>query len=99
MKLTLRAQLRAALKRTKGRKTDSVLKLLGCTLDELRTHLESNFTHGMTWLNYGKWHIDHRVALATIDPVKNLKGWNKLWHWTNLQPLWAIDNIKKGWRY
>jgi hypothetical protein len=70
---------------------------LGCTIDELKTHLESLFQTGMTWDNYGHkgWHIDHIVPLCSFD-LSDLDQFKKACHYTNLQPLWAIDNLRKS---
>ena len=75
------------------KKTTKTNKLLGCTYGELYTHIESLFTEGMTWDNRRKWHIDHIIPLASATNEEELI---KLCHYTNLQPLWAIDNLKKG---
>lgn len=67
---------------------------LGCSRDELCSHIESRFTEGMTWENMKEWHIDHVKPLSSfnvLDPSERKKA-N---HFSNLQPLWAIDNLKK----
>lgn len=69
------------------------MDLVGCSLDDLRKHLEAQFTIGMTWDNYGDWHVDHVVPLCSADTEEKLY---ELCHYTNLQPLWAADNISKG---
>jgi hypothetical protein len=77
-------------------KNVSVMKYLGCAKDELIRHLESKFTKGMTWDNYGSgWHVDHIQPCASFDQTRedHLKI---CWHWTNLQPLWAEENVRKG---
>jgi hypothetical protein len=69
--------------------------MLGCTLAELRAHLEAQFQPGMTWANYGAWHVDHRRPLSSFDlsdPAQVVVAC----HHSNLQPLWAVDNIRKG---
>ena len=74
-------------------------KLVSCTNNELKSHLESGFVNGMTWDNYGKlWHVDHIKPCALFDMKKesDIKTVN---HFANLQPLWAIDNLKKGDKY
>lgn len=68
-------------------------EVLGCDFEQLKIHLESQFKPGMTWENRGEWHIDHKMPLAT---AKNIKELIKLNHYTNLQPLWAIENLQKG---
>jgi hypothetical protein len=71
------------------------MELTGCSREDLKTHLESKFTNGMTWENYGEWHIDHIRPCASFN-LEDPEEQNKCFHWTNLQPLWALDNIKKG---
>jgi 5-methylcytosine-specific restriction endonuclease McrA len=72
----------------------------GCSYDEFKIHIESQFTDDMSWDNYGLkgWHIDHIKPLSgfNLDSQCELK---KAWHYTNLQPLWAEDNLKKGSKY
>lgn len=75
------------------RKTSKFKDYIGCTLDELKAHLEKQFQPGMTWANQGEWHIDHIKPLATAASEKELYS---LCHYSNLQPLWAIDNLRKG---
>ena len=58
-------------------------------------HLQNQFKPGMTRDNYGLWHVDHIIPCASFDLTK-LSEQEKCFHYTNLQPLWAIDNIKKG---
>ena len=76
-------------------KSMSTVKLLGCTIKFLKQHLQSQFTKGMSWDNYGKWHIDHKHPCVGFDlskPEEQIKCFN----YKNLQPLWAFDNIAKG---
>ena len=76
-------------------KSDSTINILGCTIEELWIHLESKFTEGMTRQNHGKWHVDHIIPCASFDLTKPEQQ-VKCFHYTNLQPLWALDNLKKG---
>ena len=91
----LRNRLRRLLKKEKSSKI--AIKNLGCTIEELKNHLGSQFLPGMTWMNHGifGWHIDHIIPLSYFDLTieEHIK---KACHYTNLQPLWSIDNIKKG---
>jgi len=71
--------------------------LTGYTLEELMSHLESQFKDGMTWDNYGKWHIDHIRPIASFNFTKpEDEGFVQCWSLSNLQPLWAKDNLSKG---
>ena len=76
-------------------KSVSILKIIGCSIEFLKNHLETNFTNGMSFSNYGKWHVDHIKPCASFDLSKP-KEQRKCFHYTNLQPLWAIDNLQKG---
>ena len=80
-----------------GQKSISTMELLGCSIEELKSHLESQFVDGMSWENYGLngWEIDHIkpcVSFILADPEEQ----KKCFHYTNLQPLWMADNRKKG---
>lgn len=78
-------------------KSKSTFELLGYTLEDLRSHLEKQFTEGMSWDNYGEWHIDHIIPQSFL-PYNSPEDENfkKCWNLNNLQPLWAIDNIRKS---
>ena len=95
MKMALHVRLYDAVKRNKGVKSANTLELLGCTVEQLQTFLEAEFTEGMTWENYGEWHIDHMRPCASFN-LADPEEQKKCFHWTNLQPLWALDNIRKG---
>lgn len=69
-------------------------ELLGCSIEYLIKHLESNFSDGMIWENRGQWHVDHIVPCASFDLTKP-ENQRACFHWTNLQPLWAKDNRTK----
>ena len=89
----LRARLRSALKN--GSKVGSAVRDLGCTIAELKTHLESRFVNGMSWENRGKWHIDHIRPLSSFDLTDRVQ-FLEACNWRNLQPLWAHENMAKG---
>jgi hypothetical protein len=91
--MRLRNRLRSALKT--GQKVGSAVRDLGCSTPELKLYLESKFQPGMTWDNYGQWHIDHIKPLAKFD-LTDRKQLLQACHYTNLQPLWAGDNLRKG---
>lgn len=91
----LRNRIRIALK--KGVKTGSAVRDLGCSIKELKQHLELQFQLGMTWGNHGVhgWHIDHIKPLASFN-LTDRKQFLEACHYTNLQPLWAQENLSKG---
>lgn len=88
-------RIRNALRNFKANKYFASQELVGCTLLKLRQHLESQFTMGMSWQNQGAWHIDHIIPCASFDLTKPSEQ-KKCFHYTNLQPLWACDNLSKG---
>jgi len=89
---SMRSRMYAALK---GRTSGSCLSRLGYSKKQLLDHLESLFQPGMTWENYGKWHVDHIVPCASFDHLDPVQ-FERCWALGNLQPLWAADNVKKG---
>jgi hypothetical protein len=76
-----------------NQKTCRTEQYVCCSYNELLDHLESQFEEGMTWENQGEWHIDHFKAQSRFDPIIEEEKY-KCWHYTNLQPMWASDNIK-----
>jgi hypothetical protein len=92
---SMRSRLCEYLKQRGYKKDKKTFSVIGCTPDELRNHLESQFKKGMSWENYNHrtWHIDHIVPISS---AKNKNEIYKLSHYTNLQPLWAEDNYKKS---
>lgn len=99
LKMNLRCRLKKAIKSQSGAQAYRTLELLGCTGQEAHKYLESLFTEGMSWENYGfgndKWHIDHILPCDSFD-LTNPEEQKKCFHYTNLQPLWQQDNLKKG---
>ena len=93
----LRKRLRARMKLAliNGYKKGMAINLLGCSILELKKHLESLFQNGMSWKNYGKWHLDHIKPCSLFDLTKPDEQ-AQCFHYSNLQPLWAHDNLKKS---
>ncbi len=99
----LRIRINQALKgNSKSKKSN---ELLGCTIKELKNHIESQFTKGMSWDNHGRgdkgkkeWHIDHIKPCALFDLRKKSEQL-KCFNFKNLQPLWAEDNLRKSVKY
>jgi hypothetical protein len=95
LKIRLRIRLYGAIKN--NWKVGSAVKDLGCSISELKTYLESKFQEGMTWKNWSKtgWHIDHITPLDSFN-LQNREEFLKACHYTNLQPMWAEENLKKN---
>lgn len=85
----VRTRTNSALQ-TKSKHTDEYLK---CTYEFLYKHLESQFTDGMTWENYGEWQVDHIVPIKWNKPTEQEQIHRLGWY--NLQPLWKVDNLAK----
>jgi hypothetical protein len=95
IKDSLRTRLRKVIK---GGSDESIRSLIGCSWEFLKLHLESKFNSGMNWENYGKhWHIDHIVPCVQFDHSDDHQV-KACWHWSNLAPLEAEENVKKGGR-
>jgi len=93
LKKALRARVLGALNGTS--KSASTISLLGCSIEHLWAHLESRFQPGMTRENHGDWHVDHIKPCSSFDltdPAQQIA----CFHWSNLQPLWKLDNLRKG---
>ena len=91
----LRRRLSDAVREQGTAKVDATIDLIGCSSAQLRDYLEARFLPGMTWANYGLWHVDHVKPVAAFN-LKDEHQQRECFHWTNLQPLWWADNIAKG---
>ena len=95
---TMRVRLNRVTKGLEG--IESTKSLIGCTFEEFKEHIESQFQPGMSWENYGLfgWHIDHikPVSLFNMEDSEERK---ECFHYSNLQPLWAEQNLKKSNKY
>ena len=96
LSIYLRTRLNKALKG--NYRNGSAVRDLGCTIPELVIHLEKQFQEGMFLDNHGEWHIDHKKPLSMFD-LTDREQLLQACHYTNLQPMWALDNIKKNNKY
>lgn len=92
---SLRSRLRSAFKAKTARKCERTLRLLGCSIAELREHLARQFKPGMTWENYREWEIDHIRPCASFNFTRR-EDQRECFHFSNLQPLWKHDNRAKS---
>lgn len=92
---TLRNRTRLAIKN--NQKVGSAVKDLGCTVEEFKLYVENLFLPNMTWDNWSRhrWHLDHIIPLSSFN-LSDRKEYLKACHYTNIQPLWAKDNLIKG---
>lgn len=72
--------------------------MAGCSVEFLRSYIENKFEQGMSWSNYGKWHVDHIRPCASFD-LSQKDQMLECFNWRNLQPMWASQNISKGSKY
>lgn len=91
----LRQRLNHAINGAKSEGSTGMRELIGCSVRELRQHLESKWKSGMSWGNYGDWHIDHILPCAAFDLSDDGER-KRCFHWSNLQPLWAAENYAKS---
>lgn len=96
LKQKLKKTLHYALRGVGAKKHSTTMTLLGCSISEFKKHIESQFKPGMTWGNRGifGWHIDHKRPIASFN-LLDLGDQKRCFHYTNLQPLWASENIAK----
>jgi len=95
LKCNVRTRIRLYVKRGLAKKTLPTSVLIGCSWEFLKNHLEKQFKPRMSWANYGKWHIDHYRPMASFNLFKQ-KELLKCCNFANLQPLWAIENLRKS---
>lgn len=95
-KCRLRTRIRSYLICHKHNKGSQMSKLIGCEWSDLVFHIESLFTDGMSWDRISEIHIDHIIPLSSANSIQEME---KLCNYKNLQPLWAIENLKKGSKY
>lgn len=95
LRSNIRCLIKGSFKRSSNtyRINSKTEQILGCSISELQQYLISKFKPGMTIENHGEWHIDHIIPLASAKSEEEVI---KLSHYTNLQPLWAKENLKKG---
>lgn len=95
MECLLRARLGSLIRLGYAAKKESIIKLIGCNVEELIKHIERQFKDGMSWKNHGEWHIDHIIPCSFFDLTK-LSEQRKCFNFKNLQPLWKEENLKKS---
>lgn len=95
LRINLRARIREAIKNNGTKKSHSTIFLIGCSIPELKQHLENQFKSGMSWNNYGEWEIDHIKPCASFNLIDEQQQ-KICFHYSNLQPLWKTENRTKG---
>lgn len=97
LQMIVRTRIHSALQKSMTKKHCRTLALVGCTGTELKQWIESQFSEGMTWENQGQhgWHIDHIIPVSVFD-LNDHEQQRAAFHYTNLRPMWAADNMRKG---
>ena len=95
--LALRDRLSKVLKVQHVPKSQGVLQMLG-RVSEFRKYLEANFEEGMTWENYGKWHLGHQLPCCMFH-LSRIEEQYRCFHFTNILPEWGVDNLRKGGKF
>jgi len=93
LKSRVRHRIRQFLKTKNITKKNKTFQIVGLTPKELKVYLENKFEYGMTWENYGIWHIDHIIPLSSVSEESKIYD---LCYYTNLQPMWGNENLSKG---
>jgi len=93
LKSSIRNRINLSFKKKGYKKNSKTFEILGCSFEDFKLYLELMFTEGMCWENQGEWHLDHIIPISSAQTEEEIF---KLNHYSNFQPLWAEDNIKKG---
>ncbi len=91
----LRRRVAKVIELQRGVKSADTMSLIGCDWDALKAHIESQFAEGMSWANYGQWHIDHIVPCSHFD-LTDRRHQRTCFNWQNLRPLWAEQNLSRN---
>jgi hypothetical protein len=78
------------------KKNSKTSNILGCSFEEFKSYIESQFNDNMSWKNYGEWHLDHKIPVSWAETEEQIYELNR---YTNFQPLWSFDNLSKGNKY
>ena len=95
LRRAMRDRLRKALK--KKYRSGSAIADLGCSIEFFKGYIAAQFRTGMSWENWGQWHLDHILPICAFD-LADREQFLVAFHYTNYQPLWAAENLKKGGR-
>ena len=96
LKINIRGLIGISIKNQGYTKKSKTSDILCISFEDFKLHIESMFQENMSWENHGEWHLDHKIPISWGETEEEVI---KLNHYTNFQPLWAIDNLIKGNRY
>jgi hypothetical protein len=92
-KLAIRSTISCSIRKKGYKKNSRTYEILCCSYEDFKQHIEKQFTDGMSWDNYGEWHLDHKTPVSWAETEEQVYELNK---YTNFQPLWEFDNLSKG---
>lgn len=93
LKVMIRSRIAMELKAKNFKKDQRSHIILGCSIEVAKLYIERKFKKGMNWSNHGEWHLDHKIPLGLAKTKEELIT---LFHYTNLQPLWKTENLRKN---
>jgi|688.fasta_scaffold333115_2 hypothetical protein len=96
LRRNIRARIHNSITRMGYTKSSKTYEILGCSYEEFKVYIESQFVEGMSWDNRSEWHLDHKIPVSYGMDEMEIIALN---HYSNFQPLWAVDNLSKGNRY
>jgi hypothetical protein len=92
-KMAIRSVISCSIRNQGYKKNSLTYEILCCSYEDFKSYIEEQFTEGMSWENYGEWHLDHKTPISWADSEEKVYELN---HYLNFQPLWAFDNLSKG---
>lgn len=96
METSIRSLVSNSIRKMRYIKESHTIEIIGCSFEDLKRYIEDKFVLGMCLDNYGEWHIDHIIPISYAKDKEDILRLN---HYSNLQPLWSIDNMVKGNRW
>jgi len=96
VKIKIRWCIKYAFKKNGFSKKSKTYDILGIEFEDFKLYIEKQFSEGMTWEKHGEWHLDHKTPVSWAKTEEDIIRLN---HYTNFQPLWAVDNLMKKNRY
>jgi hypothetical protein len=93
---SIRTLIYSSIKRQGYKKNSKTSNILGCSFEEFKAYIESQFNDKMSWDNYGEWHLDHKTPISWAETEEQVYELSK---YTNFQPLWQFENLSKGNKY
>jgi hypothetical protein len=91
--MAIRSVISCSIRNQGYKKNSRTYEILCCSYEDFMSYIEDQFNEGMSWDNYGEWHLDHKTPISWANAEEEIYDLN---HYKNFQPLWAYDNLSKG---